>query len=211
MTSIPNQCKAITYSKRGDPKDVLQYEDTFQVPKVLRKDTVLVKIEAAGINPVDWKTMKMFPSLWGKKIAAKDYAGTVVKAHESVKRFKVGDKVYGQIEFTEKLKSGAGTLVQYAICPVETIAQRPTQLSAIDLGGITTVGQTALSMIETAESLFQNKTKNPRVLVCGGSSTVGLMAIPILKHKGAFVASTCSKTKFDVVSKRGADETFDCE
>ena len=209
MTTIPDHCKAITYSRRGDPKNILQYEDHFPFSSSLEKDTVLVKIEAAGLNPVDWKLMKMLPSLRGSKIAAKDYAGTIIQTHDSVKSYKVGDKVYGQIEISEKMKNGAGTLVQYAICPVKTIAKRPDSLSAIDLGGITTVAQTALCMLEQFETV-KNK-ENARVLVCGGSSSVGLMAIPTLKHKNAFVATTCSKAKFDVVSKRGADETFDCE
>jgi NADPH:quinone reductase-like Zn-dependent oxidoreductase len=210
---VPERCKAITYSRRGDPKDVLQYEDDYLVQRSISKDSVLVKIEAAGINPVDWKTMKFLPSLWGKKVAGKDYSGTIVEVREGSidKRFKIGDKVYGQIEFTEKMKNGSGTLVQYAICPIETIAIRPNRLSAIDLGGITTVAQTALVVVEYSNTLFQSGKKKPRILVCGGSSAVGLMAIPILKHKGAFVASTCSKAKFEVVSKRGADETFDCE
>lgn len=192
---------------------MIEYNDDHIVAKEVPKDRLLVKVEAAGINPVDWKVMKSVPTLWGKKIVAKDYAGTVVKVHDSIDRFKVGDQVYGQIELTEKFKNGAGSLVQYAICPFETIAKRPSNLSAIDLGGITTVAQTALALIDQSDCLTPkgNNNKKPRVLVCGGSSAVGLMTIPILKHKGAFVACTCSETKFDVVSKRGADESFNCE
>lgn len=144
--------------------------------------------------------MKYMPFGARSPVAACDYSGTIVKSN--VSHFQPGDEVYGLIHMPFKIWRGMGSLAEYVVAPADTCAKRPPHVPQADAAGLTLVGVTALAM--SGEIDFK-KHEKPRVLVCGGSSAVGLMLIPILRQKGCSVTATCSEPKADVVKKRGAD------
>lgn len=203
-SNLPDYCKAITYSRRGGPKDVLTFEDKFPVPKRVGKGEILIKTEAVAINPVDLKFMKTLPS-FGKKVAGSDFSGTIVEIDPSINHLQKGDKVFGAIDPSKKFTKGHGSFSQFILAQPSVCTKIPSNISFEQASGCTIVGLTAVGMARQSETL----QANARILVCGGSSAVGLMLIPILHHKGFFVTSTCSQSKSEIVQGRGAKKTFD--
>lgn len=162
--------------------------------------------------------MKMVPRFVAKypSMTGVDYSGTIIKSNSPL--FAPGDEVFGLVSSELKFKHGTGTLADVITGPASTCAKRPTEkLSTIDVSGVSCVGLTALAMVNLMEKHAEkNKEKQQetvprRVLVCGGSTAVGLSLIPMLKAKGYHVAATCSQPKAELVRSRGADGIFDCE
>lgn len=203
MSKLPSSCKAWEFRSRGSPDQVLKLVD-HHIP-TLGTDELVVKVEAAGLNPVDWKLMKMVPKFFSKsEVVGCDYSGTVVASSSS--RFQPGDQVYGYIDPSLSSSKGWGTLTQYAVAPASMCVIRPQHLDAEKAAGIGLVGLMALQMARQVKDGAGQK-----VFVNGGSTAVGLSLIPMLKKKGAYVISTASGEKVDVVKQIGADVVLDCE
>ncbi|MCO5597314.1 hypothetical protein L7F22_051390 [Adiantum nelumboides] len=207
--STTKTVRAYKYLKRGKPADVLQLDDRHQVPKP-GNDEVLIKVKAVGLNPVDWKIMNYLPSFIAKHpaIAGCDYSGTVLESTSA--DFAAGDEVFGIVHSTLKVSKGLGSLAEEIVAPKTSCAKRPEHVEAIPAAGLPLVGLTAIVLSREVEWALKKKDA-PKVLVSGGSSSVGLQLVPVLKHKGCFVAATCSAAKAEMVKARGADVTFDCE
>lgn len=202
-------------------------------------DQVLIRVKAVGLSPVDCesdtilqysgslkmlmthtlslpsgKLMKYLPSLIAKHpaIPACDYSGTILESSSS--EFKPGDEVYGIIHSTVKVAKGLGSLAEIIVAPASSCVKRPADsiIEAVPAAGISLVALTAIVLAnEVNWAIVEKKREDAvRVLVAGGSSSVGLQLVPILKHRGCFVAATCSAAKADLVTGRGADVTFDC-
>lgn len=158
--------------------------------------------------------MKYLPSFIAKHpaIAASDYSGTIIES--SNPDFKPGDEVYGIVHASVKIATGLGSLAEIIVAPAHSCVKRPAQvIDAIPAAGISLVALTAIVLANEVNWAIVDKKQEEkvRVLVSGGSSSVGLMLVPILKHRGCFVAATCSAAKADLVTSRGANVTFDCE
>lgn len=230
--STTKTVRAYKYLKRGKPADVLQLDDHHQVPKP-GNDELLIKVKAVGLNPVDcewrviasqrraWqklncasrhpgKIMNYLPSFIAKHpaIAGCDYSGTVLESSSA--DFAAGDEVFGIVHSTLKVSKGLGSLAEEIVAPTTSCAKRPEHVEAIPAAGLPLVGLTAIVLSREVEWALKKKDA-PKVLVSGGGSSVGLQLVPVLKHKGCFVAATCSAAKADMVKARGADVTYDCE
>ncbi|MEO1185237.1 MAG: alcohol dehydrogenase catalytic domain-containing protein, partial [Cyanobacteria bacterium J06636_27] len=90
--------KAMVIYKYGDA-DELRYEDV-EAPKI-KPDELLVKVHAAGVNPIDWKIRKgMLKVISGNKfpmILGFDLAGEVLEVGSQVENFRVRDEIYGSL------------------------------------------------------------------------------------------------------------------
>ncbi|KAJ3283456.1 hypothetical protein HDU79_009077 [Rhizoclosmatium sp. JEL0117] len=213
--SLPPTMRAITISGYGSP-DVLT-ESTLPTPTLSNSDTssVIVKVEAAGVNPVDYKVrqgdMAAVVSLpIPNAVLGIDYAGTVVEVGSAVKGIKVGDRVYGK---TAGIK-GFGTYAEYV--KVSTVAdvvvKRPEGVSAQQAAGVGVCALTAYVGLVTygGLSLKVEENKGKEVLVNGASGGVGLFAVQIAKILGAKVVAVASGKNKDFVTKTlGADEFVD--
>ncbi len=118
--------KAISYARYGGP-EVLEYGEADD-PK-LGPDSVLVRVRAASVNPVDWKARQghldaalpaVFPVIPGW-----DLAGVVVRTGPAVPEFSEGDEVIGYVR--EDVLS-FGTCAEYVAAPVRTLAPKPRRL-----------------------------------------------------------------------------------
>ncbi|KAL1730508.1 hypothetical protein EV714DRAFT_284168 [Schizophyllum commune] len=211
--SLPATQRAWIVERRGPPEKALRLHEDWPVPKP-QVGEVLVKVEAAALNPVGFKLMAVAPNFLAKRPlpAEYDFAGTIVDANGS--QYKEGDPVWGFVEVQQSWKSRQGALSQYVRVPVHMVAPRPANVSATEAAGLTLAGETAYQCLFRSNSLAVDAQGNlepgQTVFVNGGSSSVGAFAIQIAKAKGAakVVASASGKNE-EFVRGLGADEFID--
>lgn len=191
--------KAIVVHEFGGP-DVLKYEDT---PRPEAKDNeVLVRVIAAGVNPVDGGLRSgHYSKDFGPKppfIPGSDIAGLVEES--KIDKYKPGDAVYGYLD----LDRGGG-YAQYATAKEREISAKPKSLSFVKAAGVPIVALTAWQALIDTAKLSAGQT----VLIHGGSGGVGSFAIQIAKAKGAKVYATASTPNQDLLKELGADVAID--
>ncbi len=192
--------KAIVMTGAGSV-DVLQLMD-LPTPVITQSKQVLVKIKAAGINPIDTKIRKrgtFFPDD-SPSILGCDGAGIVEEIGAEVTKFKLGDEVYfcsGGLG-----KENTGNYAEYAVVEQDYLAMKPKSLSFAEAAAA------PLVLITAWESLYDrvNLNNGQTVLIHGGAGGVGHVAIQLAKLRGAKVATTVSNPdKERLVRKLGAD------
>lgn len=195
--------KAIVYHEHGSA-DVLKLEDVEKpVPK---DDEVLIRVRAASINPLDWRLMRGEPKIF--RVVARlmpglttgrpgvDVAGHVEAAGSNVKKFKVGDEVFG---------SCAGALAEYACSRESKVTHKPAQVTFEQAASINVAGLTALQGLRDKAKLQRGE----KVLINGAAGGVGTFAVQIAKHLGAEVTGVCSTRNVEMVRSLGADHVID--
>ncbi|MEZ4671225.1 MAG: NADP-dependent oxidoreductase [Anaerolineae bacterium] len=195
--------KAVRIHSFGGP-EVLQYEDA-PLPDV-QPGTVLVKVHAAGVNPVDAKTRmgrgtagrytNPFPLILGW-----DIAGTVEAAADDVNDFKVGDAVYGMVNFPQ---IGAA-YAEYVVSPATHLALKPATIDFVQAAALPLAALTAWQALFDTVALQAGE----RVLIHAAAGGVGHLAVQLAKWKGAYVAGTASAANADFLRGLGVDEVID--
>ncbi|WP_406433999.1 NADP-dependent oxidoreductase [Streptomyces sp. NBC_00631] len=191
--------KGISYSRYGGP-EVLEYGEV-KDPKV-GPDSVLVKVRAAAVNPVDWKCREghlngvldaVFPVVPGW-----DVSGVVVQPGSAVTEFAVGDEVIGYVreDFLSR-----GTFAEYVAAPVRTLARKPRNLTFDQAAGLPLAGLTAYQVLVHALEVRRGET----VLVHAAAGGVGSLAVQIAAHLGARVIGTASEPNHDFVRGLGGE------
>lgn len=170
----------------------------------LRDDDVLVRVHAAGVNPLDSKIrtgeFKLILPYRLPLILGNDVAGVVTGGGPRVRRFKPGDEVYARPHHDR-----IGTFAEFIAMNEDDVAIKPKKLTMEEAASIPLVGLTAWqALIESARL-----KKDQRVLIHAGSGGVGTFAIQLAKHIGAIVATTTSTANVDLVKRLGADVVVD--
>ncbi|KAH9221606.1 chaperonin 10-like protein [Leptodontidium sp. 2 PMI_412] len=178
---------------------------------VLRDDYILVKVKAVALNPTDWKHVNWLTSE-GARIGC-DYAGIVEEVGSKVtKPFKKGDRIAGVAHGGNEVNHEDGAFGNIITVKGDLQIKIPDNLSfeeASTLGvGITTVGQ---GLYQSLQLPLPDKpaTEKTYLLIYGGSTATGALAIQFAKLSGLTVAVTCSPRNFDYVKSLGADAAFD--
>ena len=192
--------KAVVMTSAGNP-EVLSLQEV-SIPSLKTKSEILVKLKAAGVNPIDTKIRQRgtFYPQYANPILGCDGAGIVVQVGENVDRFQVGDEVYfcaGGLGY-----ENTGNYAEYAVVEQDYLALKPKSLSFAE------AASAPLVLITAWESLFDrvNLSQEETVLVQAGAGGVGHVAIQLAKLKGARVATTVSNPdKERLVRKLGAD------
>ena len=188
----------MTYETFGDPS-VLTLTDQ-PLPKV-GPGEVLVKVHAAGVNPVDWKAMAggldpmietQFPAIPGW-----DVAGTVAAKGTDSPGVAEGDEV---IAYARKDWIHGGTFAEYVSVPLRALAPKPQNLTWEQAAGLPLAGLTAYQVL-TRSGLEEEKT----VLIHGASGGVGSMGVQIAAAAGARVIGTASEKNHDYLRQLGAE------
>ncbi|MFE4719743.1 NADP-dependent oxidoreductase [Streptomyces sp. NPDC056728] len=191
--------KAISYSGYGGP-EVLEYGEA-RDPKV-GPDSVLVKVRAAAVNPVDWKAREghldpvldaVFPVIPGW-----DVSGVVIQPGASVTEFVTGDEVIGYVR--EDFLSH-GTFAEYVAAPVRTLARKPRNLTYEEAAGLPLAGLTAYQVLTGALAVQEGDV----VLVHAAAGGVGSIAVQLGRHLGARVIGTASERNHDFLRELGAE------
>lgn len=194
--------KAIVMTAPGAP-DVLQLRE-MPMPTLQSEHDLLVRIKAAGVNPIDTKLRKrgtFFPERM-PAILGCDGAGVVEAVGKAVRRFKVGDAIY----FCHGGIGGhPGNYAQYTTIDERFAAAKPASLSFSQAAAV------PLVLITAWEALFDRATliAGDHVLIHAGAGGVGHIAIQLAKHHGATVYTTVSsEEKATFARQLGADHTL---
>ena len=189
--------KAIRIYEYGDAATLTLEE----VPRVsISDDQLLVRVRAAGLNPIDWKIREgflkhvidaPFPLTIGQ-----DFAGEVVECGKSISRFEIGDRVFG---------FGYGTYAEYAAAPESTIAAMPASMDFVTAAALPTAGLTALQIIRDAVGARAGMT----ILIHGAGGGVGSFASQIAKRFGAKVVGTATGDDIKYLQSIRVDEIID--
>ena len=195
--------KAIVYECYGDT-DVLELA-TIDKP-VPKADEVLVRIEAAAVNPLDWHYMRGSPYFMrlGSGLGAPsvtrlgvDFAGVVEAVGAEVSRFQPGDEVFG---------GRTGAFAEYVtVREGAAIAKKPANVSFAEAAAVPIAGVTALQALRDKGGVERGDT----VLINGASGGVGTFAVQIAKALGAEVTGVCSTRNVELVTNLGADHVVD--
>ena len=196
--------KAIQIHQYGGP-DVLKLEE---IPRPeAAADELLIRVLAAGVNPVDWKTRagrgvagrlgaNPFPLIVGW-----DVSGVVEAVGSEVTGFEVGDAVFGMPRFP-------GLAAAYAGCvsaPAVEMALKPASLSHVQAAALPLVTLTAWQALFEAAGLKAGQ----RVLIHAAAGGVGHVAVQLAKWRGAYVAGTASASNAAYLAEIGVDQVID--
>jgi NADPH:quinone reductase-like Zn-dependent oxidoreductase len=193
--------KAIRIHKYGGP-EVLQYEDAPRPEP--QAGEVLVRVHAAGVNPIDWKVregeMKDFWPHEFPLILGWDLSGVVEELGRGVSQFKIDDEVYGLPDPTR-----GGAYADYIVVRESELALKPNSLHHIRAAAV------PLATLTAWQALFDTAQLQPdqRVLIHAGSGGVGHFAVQLAKWKGAYVFATASTKNQDLLRELGVDEPID--
>lgn len=196
---IPAVMKAAQQTGFGDVRQVLTLREDVPVPRELSSKQILVRVHAASINPIDWKTLNgnlsfiarfSFPHTPGK-----DVAGVVVDKGSGVKRFQVGDKVYGNLGMND------GSYAEYVRGDETCFALKPNNLTMEEAAAVPLACETSYQALFSKAS--PPITAGSKILIAGGSTATGLFAIQLAKAVGAHVTTTSSQRNFGLLEKLG--------
>src|SRR6266536_2461436 len=199
--STKPKMKAVVVHEYGGP-EVLKYEDA---PRPERKDDeILVRVIAAGVNPVDGMIRAGMFAKYSKNafpmVPGYDIAGIVEETGAKTDKYKTGDAVYAYIG----LNKGGG-YAEYTVATDKEVSPKPKSLSFEEAAAVPLVAETAWQALFDAAKLRAGQT----VLIHGGSGGVGTFAIQIAKARGAKVIATASTANQDLLKQLGADVTID--
>ncbi len=195
--------KAIVHHCYGSA-DVLNVEE-IEKP-VPGDDEVLVKVVAAGVNPLDWHFVRGTPyflrlmsGLGAPEITSLgvDFAGTVEAVGSNVSRFEPGDEVFG---------GGDGAFAEYLVLSEgAALVRKPADVSFEQAASVPIAAVTALQALRDLGNLEPGQ----QVLINGASGGVGTFAVQIAKSLGAEVTGVCSTRNLEMVRSIGADHLID--
>jgi len=190
--------RAIAVNEWGGP-DRMELVDV--EPPPVAPDGVLVRVRAAGVNPVDTKVREgklagAFPSHF-PTILGWDAAGVVEKVGPAVTWFKPGDAVYG---YCRRHHLQYGTYAEYTTVPEGFLAHMPPELSFEEAAALPLCALTAHQSLE-ALGLRGGET----VFVGGGAGGVGHVAVQLGLARGARVVATASPDNHDFLRALGAE------
>ncbi|QLE58662.1 zinc-dependent alcohol dehydrogenase family protein [Nostoc sp. TCL26-01] len=194
--------KAVLMTAPGNP-EVLQLQEVPK-PATLGNTELLVRLVAAGVNPIDTKLRKrgtFYPEQM-PAILGCDGAGIVEAVGTGVQRFRSGDAVY----FCHGgLGAHPGNYAEYTVVDERFVAHKPTSVSFAEAAAA------PLVLITAWEALYERGRLEPgeRVLIHAGAGGVGHVAIQLAKLKGATVSTTVSsQDKARFVKQLGADHVI---
>jgi NADPH:quinone reductase-like Zn-dependent oxidoreductase len=195
--------RAIVYQQYGSP-DVLQLKEVAKPAP--QENEVLVKVQAAAANPLDWHNLRGEPYLARlatglrepkNKILGADIAGWVAAVGANVNQFKPGDEVFGG--------SGVGGFAEYVCVSENRLARKPANISFAEAAAVPVAALSALQGLREKGKIQPGQA----VLINGASGGVGSFAVQIAKAFAADVTGVCSTKNLEMVRALGADHVID--
>lgn len=196
--------KAIVIEQFGGVENLLYKE--IEKPQI-QADEVLIKAKAISVNPVDVKVRNRTAPLADilaihqPLILGWDISGEVVEIGADVGNFKVGDEVFGMVNFVGHGQAYA----EYVAAPANHLALKPKNISHNEAAASTLAALTAWQAFDSYGKL----RPTDKVLIHAASGGVGHFAVQIAKHLGAYVIASSSAANRDFVLNLGADEHID--
>ena len=196
--------RGVAYDEFGGP-EVLTLRDDLPDPPV-GPDTVLVRVHAAGVNPVDTGIRQggltaFFPHRF-PIVPGWDVAGVVEAVGPAITAFAPGDEVYGYVRRDDVQW---GTAAEFVPAPQRCLARKPSSLSFAEAAGVPLAGLTAYQALTEALEVGEGD----RVLVHRAAGGVGFFAVQIAVALGAHVIGTASPRNHGFLRDAGAAEVLD--
>jgi NADPH:quinone reductase-like Zn-dependent oxidoreductase len=205
--------KAIIHTEYGPPDELQLKEVDKPVPK---DDEVLIKIHATTVTSSDcnvrnltfaprWSRLPMRLFVFGAfkprmNRLGIDLAGEIEAVGKDVKRFKMGDQVFGRPD------PALGAHAEYICIPEDGVLTiKPANTTWEEAASVPLAGNTALYFIRD----LGNIQAGQKVLINGASGGIGTFAVQLAKHYGAEVTGVCSTTNVEMVKSLGADKVID--
>ncbi|NNV56792.1 NADP-dependent oxidoreductase [Limnovirga soli] len=188
--------KAIVLTEKGSFDNVVVSE--IEKP-IIGDHEILVKIQSAGVNPVDWKAALngYFPT---PLILGSDIAGTIEAVGKAVATYTVGDEIIGSLDWSKQ-----SAFAEYVATREKYITRKPNNISLTDAAAI------PLAALTAWQALFDHADIQPgqRIVIHAAAGGVGLFALQFAKWKGAHVIATASSRNSAFLLALGADEVID--
>lgn len=201
MSASPSM-KAISQDEFGGPE--VLHPVRRERPQPLPTE-VLVRVVAAGVNPVDAKTRAGggMAGVLGEPpfVLGWDVCGIVEETGFGVHTLAPGDEVYGMPWFPRE----AGGYAEYVTAPSRQFAPKPVRLNHEQAAAVPLAALTAWQVLTDAAGVRRGQ----RVLIHAAAGGVGHFAVQFARHLGAHVIGTARATKHDWLRKLGADELVD--
>ncbi|MEP6844746.1 MAG: NADP-dependent oxidoreductase [Panacibacter sp.] len=188
--------KAVVIKEKGSFDNIVLEE--IPIP-VIGADEILVKIRAAGVNPVDWKAV-LNGYFSPPHILGSDISGVIEAVGGEVKNYFPGDEIIGSLEWVKQ-----SAFAEYVATKEKYITRKPRNLSLVESAAI------PLAALTAWQALFDhgNLESGQKVIIHAAAGGVGLFAVQFAKHKDAYVVATASERNADFLKSVGADEVID--
>ncbi|AWL06982.1 NADP-dependent oxidoreductase [Massilia oculi] len=165
---------------------------------------VVVRIEAAGVNPLDVKMIsgymeQVFPAEL-PYIPGTDFSGVVTATGPRATNVKVGDRVVGR-----KDPGQGGAFADATLARADALVVIPDEMSAEQAAALPTGFGTARQALFDVARLQAGQ----RVLIHAGAGGVGSFAVQLARQAGAHVTATASARNLGLLEELGADEAID--
>ena len=175
-----------------------------------RAHEVRVRVQAIGVNPVDWKMrtrgpLRMAARLIGPRppvVVGIDFAGVVDAVGERVTIFKPGDRVVGGTDFS---RGQRGSYADTVCVRDDQIVAVPDHMDMIVAGALPVAGVTAHMCVLEVGGLQAGQ----RALILGASGGVGQLALQFARHAGGSAVGVCSTKNVALVASLGAEVVLD--
>jgi NADPH:quinone reductase-like Zn-dependent oxidoreductase len=189
--------KAIKISQYGD-ENVLEIVDK-DIPRP-NDNQVLVKVHAAGVNPIDWKIRDGAGKRLGMTLPiypGSEISGVVEQVGSQINDLRIGDEVFGTVK--------SGGYAEYALAQSGEMVKKPVGTDFTDAAGI------SLAALTAWQGLFDiaNLVTGQRIFINAAAGSVGSYAVQLAKNKGAYVIGMAAGENEDYVRKLGIDGFID--
>jgi NADPH:quinone reductase-like Zn-dependent oxidoreductase len=195
--------KAVLVHEYGNPA-AMRVEQT-GIPK-LQPDEILVRVNAASVNPVDWKVcdgmLKDKLPMAMPFIPGGDFSGTVAATGSEAAGVTIGMAVFGM---TSTPGYRAGAFAQFVAVNANHVAAKPKTLSHEEAAGVPLAALTAWQAVFDRAGLRAGQ----KILIHAGAGGVGSFAIQFARAAGAIITTTTSAANTGYVRALGADEVID--
>lgn len=188
--------KAVILKEKGSFDNIAVEEVS---KPVIAADEILVKVKAAGVNPVDWKAT-MHGIFNPPHILGSDIAGVIEATGSDVRNYKLGDEIIGSLEWAKQ-----SAFAEFVATKEKFITGKPKNLSFVEAAAV------PLAALTAWQGLFDHGglRKGQKVIIHAAAGGVGLFALQFAKWKGAYVVATASERNIDFLKSVGADEVID--
>ncbi len=200
-TTNKNEMRAVRIHQYGGSTEMKL--ETIAIPEP-DEGEVLIKVFAAGVNPIDWKIREgylaeIIPHTLPLTLGW-DFAGEIVSLGKNVGKWRIGDAVYACPDFSKN-----GAYAEYIVVSEDEIAAKSKTLSWQKSAAVPLVTLAAWQALKGIGAVKQGD----RVLIHAGAGGVGVAAIQLAKQAGATVYTTSSSKNIAFLKELGADEVID--
>ena len=175
-----------------------------------RAGELRVRVQAIGVNPVDWKMRARGPLRLAARLVGPpppvvfgvDFAGIVDAIGAGVTAVRVGDAVVGGTDFSRKQR---GSYADTVVIREDQVAVLPAGFDMLVAGALPVAGVTAYMCVIEVGRLRAGQ----RALILGASGGVGQLAVQFARHQGGSAVSVCSTRNLELVRSLGAEHVLD--